>query len=76
MRLPGYLVAALTGGDLAAVIDLEAHLLAEVEAVIDVVASDGDGLPVDKAVELQGGAEGRDLLHNLLHLAVGKRIVA
>ena len=76
LRLPDDLVAALPRGYLPPIVDLEAHLLAEVEAVLRVVPGDGDGLAVDEAVQLEGRAERGDLLHDLLHLAICEGVVA
>ena len=69
------LITALPSGDLQAVINLQENLLAEVLCILRVIPDDGNGLSVDKTVELQGCAQAGDLLQNLLHLAVGQRIV-
>ncbi|MNH40139.1 hypothetical protein D3C79_1014130 [compost metagenome] len=55
------------------VVDLQAHLFAEVQRVGRVVPCDGHSLAVDETVEPQRRAQGDDLLHHLLHLAVGQR---
>ena len=45
------------------------------ELIIRVVTLDRYSFPVDKAVELQRGSEFRDLLDDLLHFPIRKRIV-
>ena len=71
--LLSYLVAALAGCDLLAIVDLQAHLFAQVKRVIGVVARDGDGLSVDEPVERERGLERFDLFVYLCHLALGER---
>ena len=44
------LITALSGGDLLTVIDFQRHFLAEMERISGIVARQGDGLTVDKAV--------------------------
>ena len=73
MRLPGDLVAAHAGGDLAAVVDLQADFLAQVQLIVRVVALDGHRLAIDEAVELHGRSQLDDLLEDLLHLPMGER---
>ena len=72
-RLLSYLVAALAGCDLLTIIDLQAHLLAQVKRIVGVVARDGDGLSVDEPVERERGLERFDLFDDLCHLALGER---
>lgn len=67
------LVAALPSGDLVAVVNLQAHFLAEVQRIRRVVAGDGDGFAVDEAVEFERRAQRGDLLHDLLHLTISQR---
>ena len=71
--LLSYLVAALAGCDLLAIVDLQAHLLAQVERIVGVVARDGDGLSVDEPVERERGLERFYLFDDLCHLALGER---
>ena len=71
--LLGNLIAALAGGDFPLVIDFQADFLAIVEGVGRVIPLDGDGFAVDKAVQLQRGAQTGDLVQNLVHLAVRQR---
>ncbi len=72
-RLLHDLVAALPGGNLVAVVDLQAHFLAKVQPLRWIVAGDGDGFAIDEAIKLERRAQRGDLLHNLLHLAVSQR---
>ena len=72
-RLLGYLVAALAGCDLLAIVDLQAHLLAQVKRIVGVVARDGDGLSVDEPVERERGLERFYLFDDLCHLTLGER---
>ena len=72
-RLLSYLVAALAGRDLLAIVDLQAHLLAQVKRIVGVVARDGDGLSVDEPVERERGLERFYLFDDLCHLALGER---
>ena len=71
--LLSYLVAALAGCDLLAIVDFQAHLLAQVERIVGVVARDGDGLSVDEPVERERGLERFYLFDDLCHLALGER---
>ena len=71
-RLLRDLIPALPGGDLLPVVDLQADLPTKVEGVRRIVPLDGDGFAVDEAIELEGRAQGFDLLQNLLHLAGGE----
>ena len=72
-RLLSYLVVTLAGCDLLTIVDLQAHLLAQVKRVVGVVARDGDGLSVDEPVECEWGLERFDLFDDLRHLALGER---
>ena len=75
-RLLHDLVAALPGGNLHAVVDFQADFLAEMCLVIGVIALDRNRFAVDKAVQLQRRAQFPNLLHNLLHFAIGQGIIA
>ena len=70
------LIAALAGGDLPPIIYFQADFFATVEGVLGVVPGDGHGLAIYEAVQLERSAQIDDLLHNLLHFAVSKRMVA
>ena len=70
--LLGDLVDAPAASDVATVVYVQAHLAVEVCYVIGVVAGDGDGPPVDEAVEPHGRTQLRDLLQDLLHLTLGE----
>lgn len=70
--LLGDLVDAPAASDVATVVYVQAHLAVEVRYVIGVVAGDGDGPPVDEAVEPHGRTQLRDLLQDLLHLTLGE----
>ena len=45
------------------------------ELVVRVITLDGHSFSVDKAIEFQRGSKFRDLLDDLLHFAIRKRIV-
>jgi len=73
--LPDDLIPALPGSDLPAVIDFQADFLPNMERILGVVSGNGDGLAIYEAVQLQRGTQVDNLLQNLLHFAVSKRIV-
>ena len=48
------------------VVDFEADFLAQMQKIFRVVAGDGDGLAVDKAVQRERGVQRGDLFQDLL----------
>ena len=72
-RLLGYLVAALSPGDLVAVENLEGHLLTDVQPIVDIIPRDDDLFAVDQLVNGHRRALRPDLLDDLLHLSGRQR---
>ena len=70
------LIPALPGGNLHPVIDFQADFLAIVSFIIRIVSLNGNGLAIDKAIQLQRRAQLGYLFQNLLHFALSERIIA
>jgi len=68
------LIAALAGGYLPPIVYFQADFFAKVEGVLGVIPGDGHGLAIYEAVQLERSAQTDDLLHDLLHFAVSKRM--
>ena len=64
------LIPALAGGDFPALVDFKRDFFAKVRYIIRVVPLDRDAAAVDKAIETQRCAQGRDLFDDLLHLSI------
>ena len=72
-RLLGYLIAALTAGDLVAMEYLKGHFLTDMQLIVGIISFDDNLFAVDQLVDGHWRALHANLLHNLLYLGLRQR---